>query len=225
MPDRSHSAAGASAHSPLATAARSDFASIPMTRSIFSAASALAALMLCAPASAQTPAQGPDGRPSGRLAVCRADAMRLCGAVEAGRGRRMACLMENKAKLTPECAQTVEARIAERAARGGGRGVGPASGASAPNVVPAPSTAQPLPQTGPGGGRGRMAACRTDAATFCASAEKGPARGRCLRENQAKLSPGCQAVIKERIERGKARRAAMQSDRQSLGAPAEGTPR
>lgn len=61
-----------------------------------------------------------------------------------------------------------------------------------------------------------MAACRTDVATFCSSAEKGPGRTRCLRENQAKLSPGCQAVLGERVQQAQALREACKSDRESL---------
>lgn len=77
-----------------------------MKRLFVSAARALAAVVLCAPALAQAQQQPPaaDGGGRGRMAVCRTDAARLCANAEAGRGRRLACLLENKAKLTPECA-------------------------------------------------------------------------------------------------------------------------
>jgi Cysteine rich repeat len=35
--------------------------------------------------------------------LCRADALRLCASVESGGGRKLKCLEEHKAELTPAC--------------------------------------------------------------------------------------------------------------------------
>lgn len=199
----------------------------------------------------------------GRLAACRADVQALCKGVEAGGGRKMACLSENMAKLSPDCAAIVQARAdgnSERGGRGrmGGRsalGAGAAGagaevaqaqgqGAPAPGVAGAPPAVNAAPGStvngaapqagapqggvsgggapasasapfakGEGkGGRQRMAACRTDVATFCQNAEKGGGRMRCLKENQAKLSPECQAVLTERVQAASNFRQACKAD-------------
>lgn len=177
-------------------------------------------------ASVPVSAQQIQGEGRGRLAACRADMATHCANVEAGRGRRMGCLQENAAKLSPECASALTARIeggkGERSGLGG-------SGAPAQNdqaQAPGPGTAGkdridtspkgPSPVGRAGRGEGRMAACRTDAAAFCRSAEQGGGRMRCLRENQAKLSPACQAAILQRQSQANNLRAACKSDRESL---------
>lgn len=51
-------------------------------------------------------------------------------------------------------------------------------------------------KTGRGAGGGPLAACRADVDKICATAEKVQGwRGKCLRENAAKLSPECTAAI------------------------------
>ena len=68
------------------------------------------ALALCSVAGAvHAQDAGPQGGGRGRLAACRSDARTFCQNIEAGRGRRMACLGENKAKLSPECAAALDA--------------------------------------------------------------------------------------------------------------------
>ena len=175
----------------------------------------LAGVLVLFAASDAAHAQGGGGR--GRLAACRTDAATFCQNAEAGRGRRMACLMENKAKLSPECAQAIDAR--------GSRGAGqqaaapveapPAAGNPAPGAAATtPGAAQPRVK---GGGGARMAACRTDAATFCASAAKGGGeRLKCLKENQSKLSPDCQASLAQIGTQARNMRTACKGDRETL---------
>lgn len=196
----------------------------------------------------------------GRLAACRADVQAHCKGVEAGGGRKMACLQENLAKLSPECGAIVQARAegkegkGERGGRGrmGGRsalgagagtdvaqaqaqpsgssggaagstvnGASPPAGApqgGAPGAPGAPAADTAPLAKGQGGGKGgrqSMAACRVDAATFCQNAENGGGRMRCLRENQAKLSPECQAVLAERVQTMGNFRQACKADRET----------
>ena len=210
----------------------------------------------------------------GRLAACRTDVATFCRNVEAGQGRKMACLKDNLAKLSPACAEIVQARAEGKAGRGE-RGIGrdsqrqalgagsdsgvqpPATGGgasgtvaqAAPSGAPAPTTsgvapnatdapaagsaggasgstapAAPMP-TGKGSRGGangqRMAACRTDVATFCQNAEKGGGRMRCLTANQAKLSPECQSVLGELAAAANNFRQACKADSDALCAGVE----
>ena len=52
------------------------------------------------PASAATPVQGP-------MRACKSDVATLCATVEAGGGRKVKCLIENHAKLSPACAAAI----------------------------------------------------------------------------------------------------------------------
>ena len=71
--------------------------------------------------------------------------------------------------------------------------------ASAQSVQPAPPAATAAQ---PGGGRQAMAACRDDMKALCAGVEKGGGRKiACLKDNQAKLSTGCQAAIQSVLDK------------------------
>ena len=62
-----------------------------------------------------------------------------------------------------------------------------------------------------------MAACRTDAATFCVGAAKGGGeRLKCLKANQAKLSPECQASLSQVGQQARNVRTACKGDRETL---------
>lgn len=101
---------------------------------------------------------------------------------------------------------------------------------STPTPAPAQSTAPAAGDTEkaptargiePGKRGGRLAACRTDAATYCADAAKG-GRRQCLRDNVAKLSPECQAALANvGGGKGKGRRAACRGDVQTVCAGVE----
>jgi len=135
-------------------------------------------------------------RRGGPLAACRADMQSLCGDIERGRGARksrLECLVENRDKASPACA----AAIAEVEAGQPGDG-----------------RARKRREAGT---RGAMAACRTDVATHCGNIEPGSGgRMRCLRENAAKLTPECTAVLNERrtaaVQTRRALRAACEPD-------------
>ena len=101
------------------------------------------------------------------MAACRADMKALCGDVERKGGGRMKCLVENKAKVSAEC-QAVMAAMEARMGKGAGK-----------------EARKQADQ-----------ACKADAETLCSTTEKG--RGgvmRCLRANEAKVSPGCAQAL------------------------------
>ena len=179
-------------------------------------AAVAAVLMICAGSGL---AQAQSGGVRGRLAACRVDAQTFCQNVEAGRGRRMACLVENKTKLSPECAQAIEAR----GSRDAGKQASPPSTGAAPAAQSTESNATARDNApaqladAKGGRRGRMAACRTDAATFCANAAKGGGElMKCLGENTGKLSPECRASIAQIGAQAQTMRTACKGDRETL---------
>lgn len=104
---------------------------------------------------------------SNPMAACRADMKALCASVERGKGAKMQCLVENKAKASAECQSamlTIQDRMAARLAEKGEK-------------------------------RGRLAACRTDIVSLCPDATKGKERAKCLRQNEAKVSPVCAQAL------------------------------
>lgn len=133
----------------------------------------------------------------GAMAACRTDVATFCAGIEAGGGKKMRCLQDNRTKLSPGCAASVDARLASRAAGSGDPGAvvpPPAPGQTTPQAQPPAKGASPLPAATPL--RLSMRACRTDAATLCASVERGRGgRIKCLMDNQAKLSAECTAAI------------------------------
>ena len=132
---------------------------------------------------------GRRGGGGGALAACRADMQALCGGVERGAGKKVQCLVDNKAKASAEC----QAAMASVADKRQGQAAGQA-GKTRPGKV--------------------LAACQTDLATHCSASLDKPAK--CLRQNQAKLSPECGAALKTVADtRGKLM-AACQTDVTSL---------
>jgi Cysteine rich repeat len=120
----------------------------------------------------------------GAMRACRADMQTLCGTVERGKGNKIACLIENRAKASPECQAAITAvdaarsgKAADRAAKGGGK-VGGKVG-------------------------GKMAACRADRKALCSDVEKdGGRKLACLKANEAKLTPECATVVKAMPTKG-----------------------
>lgn len=115
----------------------------------------------------QPGADGQGGKGNRPMAACRADMKALCADVERRGGGRMKCLVENKAKASAEC-QAVMATMQERMGKGAGK-----------------EARKQVRQS-----------CQADVQSVCATAEKG--RGgvmRCLRENEAKVSPACAQVL------------------------------
>lgn len=127
-----------------------------------------AALAQSAAPAATVPAE--NGARAG-MAACRADMQTLCASVERGKGKKMACLVENRAKASAECQAAmdgIQARMAERAAKKDGKGAR----------------------------RAAREACKADVQSLCATAEPGR-RGimGCLRQNEAKVSPACSQAL------------------------------
>lgn len=135
-----------------------------------SSAALVAATFAVFAQTAPAPAPGPDapgGKGNRPMAACRADMKALCGGVERKGGGRMKCLVENKAKASAEC-QAVMATMQERMGKGAGK--------EARKQV--------------------RQACKADVQSICATSEKG--RGgimRCLRQNEAKVSPTCAQAL------------------------------
>lgn len=138
-----------------------------MTRNLLLSAFATS-LLLSTVASAQTP----ENQGQGMMAACRAELASFCQNVDAGHGRKLGCLADNKTKLGAECAAALETRLAQK------------SDASANSSGDRDAR------------RARMAACRSDAASLCQNVERGGGRRiACLKENQAKLSPACAEAL------------------------------
>jgi Cysteine rich repeat len=156
------------------------------------------------------------------MAACGPDLAKLCPGIEAGGGKKMRCLADNRSSLSPGCSDAMNARLARRGAviaQAAGSVPGPVPGAGQvpaqapaatpmppasgqpPGTLPPPATtrsatppAAALPKASPLAAN--MRACRTDMATFCGSVEKGGGRRiKCLMDNQAKLGPDCAAAI------------------------------
>jgi hypothetical protein len=104
----------------------------------------------------------------GGLAVCRTEIRTLCKGVEAGAGKRLACLAANRDALSAACAAVVEKR---------GPGRTSAQEAALANAAP-------------------LRACRAEVQALCPSVlPGGGARIRCLRDNAAKLGPTCTEAL------------------------------
>ena len=165
------------------------------------------------------------GPQEGAKAACSADFATFCQGIEAGGGKKMACLTANEAKLSPACAASVEARRSARAARTGLSQVAQAPavpGAEPPAATTAPVGAPPAAEPV----RGNMRACRTDMATLCSTVEAGGGRKiKCLMENTSKLSPECAAAVSTGKAQGKNAQAACQDDAQKFCASERGPAR
>ena len=83
-------------------------------------------------------------RQAGALAACRSALQTLCADVEKGGGRKVKCLKDNEAKLTPECKTALATADAKRAERKAARSAAGAAAAQPAPAAPAPAT--PAPQ-------------------------------------------------------------------------------
>lgn len=148
------------------------------------------------PVSQSTPAV-PAGQASGQanarqalISACRSELQSLCGNVERGGGRKLQCLKDNESKLGGDCRSAIGKIVA--GAQGGSNGVD----------------------------RARVKqACGGDIVTLCGAVEKGKGGiGRCLRENESKLSQPCAAVVADQKAKMKELRQAI---RQACSADAQ----
>ena len=159
------------------------------------------------------------GEAGGRqaMAACRGDLASLCANVEKGGGRKVQCLKDNQAKLSPGCQTAIQGVLEKR----GAAGAAPAGGSTAAGSA-APEGAQ---AAGSEKAAKIKQSCASDAAALCAGIEKGGGRiMKCLKENEAKLSPACQSAVKERQGLNLLKKNVKQAcatDRQALCGTAE----
>ena len=124
---------------------------------------------------------------AGGMAACRTDLATFCQTVEAGGGKKVRCLIENQAKLSPDCAATIQTRADARADKRADRKADAAASAQPGATAAGAAVDQP---------KKRMAACRADMKALCGDVQKGGgAKIACLRDNTAKLSPDCATVL------------------------------
>ena len=165
----------------------------------------------------------------GALASCAADLQKLCGGIEAGGGKKMRCLLQNQAQLSPGCDTAVKARVEARNKRLGGPDLAQSqSPTQSPPQPAAPGAVAPSggPVIAPKAGKvGRLGnACQTELASLC-GAETGGKRMKCLMTNEAKLGPACAAVITERKQKRDVAKAACVTDAATFCASSKGPER
>ena len=192
----------------------------PHPRAVLSAPLALIAFMSMALAQ-QAPAPTAPGSPpvtnadtnqqprgAGRAAMdaCRSDIATLCAGVPGGSGKRLACLAENRTKLSDPCQSAIQAVLDKRAAKTMGLGAA------------APSSSSPNP---PLIRSGIASACQTDITSVCAGVDQGQIK-RCLTQNRAKLSPTCSSAIDARRLQQQAMVAVCRDDTNKLCGAAKG---
>lgn len=143
------------------------------------------------------------------LEACGPDIDNHCADVERGPGWQLECLRKNATNLSTGCEQVLVAiasttpSAAAAAPAPAPAAAPPAPAAAAPAPAPAPVTAAPPPP--PAAARIRPSreqiiaifqSCRRDMRDYCAGGEPGAgSRIRCLRDNAANLSPGCQQAL------------------------------
>lgn len=142
-------------------------------------------------ATATATAAPTDAQRAAVKSACRSDFMAQCSGVTPGGAAALSCLQQNNAKLSPSCQQAVAAI--------GGAGAAAGATATAPATTGTMSAA-PMPTFTP---REELMivrqSCGPDFRALCSAVPLGGGRGiACLRENAARLSPGCQKVLMSR---------------------------
>lgn len=164
------------------------------------------------------------------MAACRVDLATFCQNIEAGRGKRVACLTQNQDKLAPDCRSAVQQRAAQAPAGTPAASVAPSVGpppaSAAPETPAVPPPALKSAAPAPANKSARLAACRADLQTLCVDAQTGGGgRMRCLQDNQAKLSPACADTLAELKARQQDERRACAIDANQLCPGLKGEPR
>jgi hypothetical protein len=134
------------------------------------------------------------------LEACGPDIDSHCANAERGPGWQLQCLHENAASLSTGCEQVLVAVASTAPAAAAAAPPAPAAApppAPAPAAAPAPPPASAAPRALPT--RGQIIAifqsCRRDMRDYCAGGRDPGASLRCLRDNAANLSPGCQQAL------------------------------
>jgi Cysteine rich repeat len=135
--------------------------------------------------------------------ACGTDLDTRCAGAARGLGWELKCLRDNAANLSVGCQQVLAAIAstapAEPAAAPAAPPAPPPAAAAPPPAAPAAAAPEPAAQ-GMRPTRAQLItilqACRADVGAHCAGAERGPGwRLKCLRDNAANLSPGCQQAF------------------------------
>jgi hypothetical protein len=140
------------------------------------------------------------------LQACGADIDSHCAAAARGPGWELKCLRDNAASLSAGCEQVLMAIASTAPAEPAAAPAAPPPAAAAPPAPAAPAAVAPAPAPASAAAqRARPSreqivmifrACRGDMREHCAGAEGGPgSRIKCLRDNAANLSPGCQQAL------------------------------
>jgi hypothetical protein len=153
------------------------------------------------------------------LEACGADMDSRCANATHGPGWELRCLSDNAAALSAGCEQVLVAIAstapAEPAATAPTPAAAPAPAApvvtAPPPAAPAVAAPAPAPRARPSREQviAILRACRGDMREHCAGSEGGPgARIKCLRDNAANLSSGCQEALAAVVSGGAAGPAA-----------------
>lgn len=164
------------------------------------------------------------------LSICAPDLTRLCAGIEAGNGKKMRCLLQNQAQLSPDCNQVMIERMQTRSNRLGGAEVAQIQPTPQPSAGGA-ATAAPAPAIEPSTAAPRLGksrrfnkkACKVELATFCPAMAGG--RTKCLIANQAKLGADCAAAIAVTQQTRQVAKAACVADAAKLCGTARGAAR
>ena len=153
---------------------------------------AIPAVVLCGAAAAQQPTAA---QQNAIKSACRNDFMAQCSGVQPGGQAALSCLQQHSSSLSSTCKQAVAAiGSSGSSSSSSSSGSGSTTTTAAPAATPAPKAFTP---------REEMAIarqeCGPDFRAFCRAVALGGGRGiACLRENMARLSPGCQKVLSAR---------------------------
>ncbi|MBV8751951.1 MAG: cysteine rich repeat-containing protein [Hyphomicrobiales bacterium] len=139
------------------------------------------------------------------LEACGPDIDNHCASVERGPGWQLECLRQNAASLSTGCEQVLVAIASTAPATAAAPApptpaAVPAAPAATPPPAPPPAATVPPPAPQARPTREQIIAifqsCRRDMREYCAGGGEGPgSRIRCLRDNAANLSPGCQEAL------------------------------
>jgi hypothetical protein len=182
-----------------------------MTKVLLARASQIAALVAALVGFAHaTSAQRPSEAEIAAIRqACRSDFIAHCAGVTPGGAEALLCLREQLASLSAACQEAVNAAGTAAPAATPAEGpapIAPPPAAAAPEGPAAPPPAAPAaaapapaaPQVRPTRAQliTILQACRADIGAHCGGAERAPGwRLKCLRDNAASLTPGCQRAL------------------------------
>jgi hypothetical protein len=160
----------------------------------------------------------------GALSVCAGELSSMCGAVEAGNGKKMRCLLQNQDQLSADCDAAVKIRMQVRGGRLGEVEMAQAQPAQMQPAPPPSSTPAPVgsPKLGKSG-RINKKACKAELATLCSTTAG--SRTKCLIANEAKLGPECAAAVAVSKQTREVAKAACVTDAAKLCGTARGAER